>query len=414
MLKHLSEHINQYKLLHPNQSGFRKNHSCQTALTNLVEQFYSNIKDKKLSGVIFADFAKAFDVIDHSLLVRKLKHYNISQGFLNMIDSFLRNRQQMVSLNTSDSTFQWQKFGVPQGSILGPLLFSLYINDLPLSITSSLCEMFADDTSLHTSDNDLVSLANKLQLTLNELTLWTKQNHMALNPSKTKCMLITTPKKRATLPNSLPPIFIENNIIEEVNSHTVLGITIQRDLCWSMCIDNLSKNISNKVTQLNKIKHFLNLHTRKIFFYSYIQSAIDYISILWDEAPQNSLTPLFRTFKRAIKQILLKSSSLTINDYKSLNILPLKQKLELNKAVMMHKIVNMIAPKALIDKCPKNTNRLIHNDRDICSKPRVKMFMKSLHYSGGKLWNSLPTYLQQTKQLSTFKLKYKKYIYTKL
>ena len=97
--------------------------------------------------------------------------------------------------------------------------------------------MFADDTSLHTSDDDLIPLANKLQLTLNELTLWTKQNHMALNPTKTKCMLITTPQKRATLRNSLPPLSIENNIIEEVNSHTVLGITIQRDLCWTMYID---------------------------------------------------------------------------------------------------------------------------------------------------------------------------------
>ena len=274
--------------------------------------------------------------------------------------------------------------------------------------------MFADDTSLHTSDNDLLPLANRLQQTLDELTLWTRQNHMALNPSKTKCMLITTPQKRATLLTSLPPIFIENNVIEEVNSHTVLGITIQRDLCWTMYIDNPSKNVSNKVTQLNKIKHFLNLHTRTIFFYSYIQSTIDYISILWDEASQNSLTPLFRTFKRAIKQILLKSSSLTTDDYKSLNILPIKQKLKLNKAVMMHKIVNMIAPKSLRDKCPKNTNRLIHNDRDICPKPRVEIFMKSLHYSGGTLWNSLPTYLQQTKQLSTFKTRYKKYLFAQL
>lgn len=135
----------------------------------MIEQFYSNIKGEKLTGAIFADFARAFDVINHKLLIRKLKHYNISCNFQTMIKSFLSNRTQQVTLSTVTSSFLPQNFGVPQGSILGPLLFSLYINDLPLSISHSLCEMFADDTSLQTSDSNLTHLAKKLQQTVDEL-----------------------------------------------------------------------------------------------------------------------------------------------------------------------------------------------------------------------------------------------------
>ena len=414
ILKYLSHHISKYDLLHPNQSGFRANHSCHTALTNMIEHFYSNIKNEKLTGVIFADFAKAFDVINHKLLLRKLKHYNISKNFQDIIKSFLSDRTQQVTLSTMTSTFLPQNFGVPQGSILGPLLFSLYINDLPLSISHSLCEMFADDTSLQTSDDNLTNLAKKLQQTVDELTTWTEKNHMALNPSKTKCMLITTSQKRATLKKSLSTIYLKDNIIQEVDSHTVLGITIQKDLCWTIYIDKLSKIAASKLTQLNKIKHFLNLHTRKIFFHSYIQSIIDYTSTLWDEAPACTLTQLFRTYKRAVKQILLKSSSLTPNDYTSLDILPLKLKLKLNKATLMHKIVNKVAPKTLIEKCPKNNKPNYHNELDICSNPRVSIYKKSLHYSGGTLWNSLPKYLRETKQLTAFKSAYKNILLTQI
>ena len=173
--------------------------------------------------------------------------------------------------------------------------------------------MFADDTSIHTSDKDIFPLANKMQQTLNEVHKWTEKNHMALNPTKTKCMLVTIPQKRCKLTQPMPQLYINSNIIEEVETHTVLGISIPNDLNWTNYIDELSRRVSNKVTQLNKIKHFLNLHTRKIFFYSYIQSIIDYNSTIWDGASNEALKPLFRTHKRAIKQILLKSSNIIKN-----------------------------------------------------------------------------------------------------
>ena len=135
-------------LLHPSQSGFRKKHSCQTALTSLVEQWLSNINNDEFNGVIFVDFKKAFDVNDHNLLLRKLALYGMSDCVIDIFSSYLSNRQQCVSVDTHTSSLSTLMYGIPQGSVLGPILFSLYINDSPLCI-KAFCEQFADDTSMH-------------------------------------------------------------------------------------------------------------------------------------------------------------------------------------------------------------------------------------------------------------------------
>ena len=169
-------------------------HSC-TALTTLVDIFYKNINKNEFTGVLFVDFAKAFDVIDHDLLLRKLTLYGLSNDTLHLISSFLSNREQLVCINTIKSDFLPVKYGIPQGSVLGPLLFSLYINDLPLFI-KALCELFADDTTIHSSHSNLNNLLLSLQESINNLFSsmdWTKsyvaklvQNEIHDHNNKTK------------------------------------------------------------------------------------------------------------------------------------------------------------------------------------------------------------------------------------
>ena len=171
--KHLLLHLNSYNLLHPCQSGFRKKHLCQTALTSLVEQWLTNINNNEFNGAIFVDFKKAFDVIDHVLLLRKLSFYGMSDTALKLFQSYLTNRQQCVTVGAKTSPLSTLKFGVPQGSVLGPILFSLYINDLPLYI-ETLCELFADDTSLHSHHTNLDALTDSLQHSIDNLIDWTE------------------------------------------------------------------------------------------------------------------------------------------------------------------------------------------------------------------------------------------------
>lgn len=408
--KHIILHIDKYDLLHSSQSGFRGNHSCHTALINLVDHWLSNINNNMLTGVVFIDFAKAFDVIDHRLLLRKLSLYNLSPSVLSLIASFLTNRQQLVSIGTKKSSILNQKFGVPQGSVLGPLFFSLYINDLPLVI-KALCELFADDTTVHSSSKNLISLSKVLQENINSLINWTKLNHMALNSRKTKCMMLTTRQKRQLLDINLPSIYVNRDKIEEVDSHKILGITLDNNLTWSNHISLLSKRVAQKIFQLTKIKHFLDLNARKHFFHAHIQSIIDYASTLYDNASENALKPLIRMHKRALKQIILKSTSLSLQDYKKLEILPLHLKLELNKAVTMYKILNGFAPPPLIKRFPQNYKR--HTHKLVIDRPRLDLFKSSLHYSGGTLWNRLPPSVKTKKTLGSFKKGLKLYLFDK-
>ena len=144
----------------------------------MVDNLLSNINLNEFTGILFVNFAKAFDVIDHSLLLRKLELYRLPPMFLTLMSSFLSNRKQLVCISNSSSNFQPMKYSVPQGSVLGPLLLLLYINDLPCFV-QCLCEMFADDTSLQSHDSDTSKLSTKLQHSIDILVTWSELNLMA-------------------------------------------------------------------------------------------------------------------------------------------------------------------------------------------------------------------------------------------
>ena len=406
--KHILNHFNQYNLFHPNQSGFRANHSCHTALTNLIDQWLTNINNNKITGVIFVDFAKAFDVIDHSLLLRKLQVYGSSDNTLKLMSSFLSERKQVVSNKGDVSTLLPNNFGVPQGSVIGPLLFSIYINDLPLSVNTQ-CELFADDTTIHTCHSHLNEVTSALQESIHQLLEWSEQNHMNLHPQKTKYLTITTRQKRQNLPASSPAIFINNDLIEEVDHHKMLGLTIDNNLSWMHHISILCKKISKCVYQLSRMKHFLDLNSRKIFFNAYIMSHMNYASTIWDSASANILKPLFSLHRRALKLVLLKPSSLTLSDYKALDILPLKSKLKYNKAVFVFKIMSGFAPPSLQNRFVTNCSH--HTRRILVPLPRIDLYKSSLTYSGGCLWNEISkTQLCNTSSQPVFKKSYHKHL----
>ena len=152
--KHLFAYLNKYKILHTSQSGFRKNHSCNTALINLIDRWLKNIDKGEINGAVFFDLRKAFDVVDHNLLIRKLAAYKFSEKSLRWIKTYITNRKQCIVDNSLTSSMQTVKSGVPQGSVLGPVLFLLFVNDMPLFITEAYVDIYADDTTVHTSSKD--------------------------------------------------------------------------------------------------------------------------------------------------------------------------------------------------------------------------------------------------------------------
>jgi hypothetical protein len=410
--KHIQKSLYSYlvknNLIHEDQSGFRENHSCHTSLIQLVDNLHCSINENEFSGLIFIDFQKAFDIINHSLLLRKLEIFQLTPECISLISSFLSDRKQLVMVNNQISQFMPIKYGIPQGSILGPILFSVYVNDLPC-FTKGKCEMFADDTSCHSSDPDPCKLTYKLQDNIQRIIDWTQLNHMSLNSQKTKCMYVCARQKMKC---NFKPLFIGKNKIEEVQSHKTLGVFIDRDLSWTDHITFLIKRLSTKIFQLAKIKHFLDVHSRKLFFCAHILPIIDYASTLWDNSSDSNLKLIQRMHKRALKLVLLKSSSLTIQDYKQLNVLPLQKRLFFNKAMCMHNVIYGNAPKKISDTFKTNQHR--HNHTLSLPRPRTNIYKSSFLYSGGNLWNNLPTIVKYTTNKNTFKKKMKTFLLNSL
>ena len=193
---------------------------------------------------------------------------------------------------------------------------------------------------------------------------------MSLNSYKTKYMTITTRQKRQNI-SSRMPLYIGNEKIVEVATHKVLGVTIDNNLSWTNHVNELTKHVPQKLYQLAKIKHFLNANARKQFVYAHIQPIIDYASTLWDPASANTLKPLVSIHKRALKLTLLKSTSLTTHDYKLLDVLPQKLKLEFNKGIIMHKIVSGYALSNL--KLNFHSNQKRHSHKLVVPRPRLDL-----------------------------------------
>ena len=190
--KHLMNYLNKYNLIHKSQSGFRQKHSCQTALVKLIDQWMSCIDKGDLVGSLFIDFRKAFDVVDHEILMKKLKLYKLSETSLSWFSSYLSERKQAVYNGQDHSEFIQIKSGVPQGSILGPTLFLLFLNDLPLFTKFCFCDFYADDATFHTHSDNLETIEHSLQTDGNIAKTWGKENKMHIYYVKTTCMIAGT------------------------------------------------------------------------------------------------------------------------------------------------------------------------------------------------------------------------------
>lgn len=203
------EYLNSKKLLYNLQSGFRRGFSCETALAQMLDVWYQNIEHGDINGVVFLDLRKAFDLVDHNILLHKMKLYQCCDTTLSWFQSYLCGRTQKVSIQGHLSESNDIICGVPQGSILGPLLFSIFINDLPLRMEHSSLSMYADDSTLNATGKLVSEIETKLNLDLDNVSSWCNENRMVTNVDKTKAMIITTRQKYRFLDKTDLELFLQ-------------------------------------------------------------------------------------------------------------------------------------------------------------------------------------------------------------
>ena len=410
--KHLMSFLKNHNLLHEKQSGFREGHSTESALILMIDSWLKAINDGKFVGCLMVDFRKAFDLVDHNLLLQKLKLYKCDESSLSWFNSYLSNRTQRVSMKNKCSGSQHVSFGVPQGSILGPLLFLIFINDLPLTlkhlVTST--DLYADDTTIYDIQSNIQTLQQNLQNLLILLNKWCRENGTVINTDKTKVMLITSRQKRYNLHNDNLILNSSGVDLKLSCNEKILGVQIEENLIWNSHFQYISKKIASSLWLLSQIKSFLSVDDKLLFYNAYIRPHLEYCSVIWGNSTTFNIQKVTKLQRRACKLILMSEYTNLEEACNRLNILSFDESVFLNKAKIMYKIANNIAPAYLINlfQMRNSSDDTISNLRSVANrnflipKPKLNLFKNSLSYSGAIIWNSIPLEIKDSNSLDIF------------
>lgn len=258
-------YINENNLLSPHQSGYRPKHSTKTVILKVVDDIGIMLDKGNSAILMLLDFSKAFDTISHGILCRKLQHnFGFSCDAVLLIKSYLSNRFQAVHVNNEYSELTSVSSGVPQGSILGPILFSLYVNDLPNVLKYCKIEIFADDVQLYYefTSSDAENITNNINADLKNVFNWTMKHNLRLNVNKTHALFITANNTNV----SKPVIVINGNVIEYVQSATSLGYTIQSSLDWDPFVQQQCGKVYGKLRSQQLQTYFLSTEMKLSLF----------------------------------------------------------------------------------------------------------------------------------------------------
>ena len=276
----LISYINENNILTNSQFGFRKSHSTTTSLLKSTNKWLLNIDKGLINGVLFLDPRKAFDTVDHKILIDKLKLYGITGNTLNWFISYLDKRYQTCKVNNVRSSRKLIECGVPQGSNLGPFLFLLYVNDLPNCIDQTEPSMFADDTNISTSAGSVEKLETQLNIDLDKIYRWLVANRLTLNVSKTEYMIIGSRHNLRKIDKD-PVIKIGSETVKRVHTSKSLGVIIDDKLKWEDQIDSISKKVSRGIGAIKLIKPYVPKKCLSQVYNALVQPYFDYCSLVW-------------------------------------------------------------------------------------------------------------------------------------
>lgn len=378
LYKYMNEHF--HKLM----SGFRKKHGCKDIMSKLTEDWRKALDNKNNIGVIAIDLSKAFDCMPHGLLLAKLYHYGIDVSTCELIKSYLCNRKQRVKMGSSYSPWVTANKGVPQGSILGPLLFNIFINDLLLLDMESTVYNYADDNTIVCIDKDMSVIKEKLQGDAMKAIAWFKDNMMKANPEKFQIMFLGRGTK-----NKNEYISLNDTKIYTTDSINILGLELDENLNFTKCIQSICSKVSKQINALIRIKNDLDMDSRKTIYNSYVVSNINYCCTVWMFTGRSNLRNLNKVNERALRMVYNDYSS----DYKTLlckhDNLDVYQMCLKALALEMFKIQNNLSPIYLKDLFVQNNPAYLFRDTNtyILPKFKTKRFgYHSMSYIGSKLW----------------------------
>ena len=386
--------------MHASISAYRKGYSCQHVLLQMTELWRQSLDEGKNVASIAMDLSKAFDSMPHGLLLAKLHAYGFSLNACKLVTSYLRNRRQRVKANGAISDWQCINIGVPQGSVLGPLLFNIFINDLFFIPLSGQVFNYADDNTLSNSNVDITKLYDSMLNDSSATLAWFDDNALLANPGKFQALVLG--KQR----NELRIFVLQGHSIDILPEMKVLGVCLDSQLNFNSHISSICKKASQQLNALRRISKFLSKRNRLLIYKSFMRSTFDYCPIVWIFCGKTNSYKLEKLQERAFRVIYQDTTSSYEGLLQNAGLLPLR----------LYRIRCLLIEvfKCIHGNCPEYLNNLfevkrtVYDMRSNCQLVQkrfnsMKYGFRSFQYYGSKVWNSLPLDIKCLTDFNLFK-----------
>ena len=399
IVSQVMNHFDEQQILADCQHGFRERRSCETQLINLTQELHQNLEDREQVDMVVLDFSKAFDKVPHRRLMKKLWNYGVRGSTHQWIQSFLIGRQQRVIVDGETSDWVPVESGVPQGTVLGPILFLTYINDLPKSVTSKV-RLFADDCVMYrtVANEDDCSL---LQEDLRNLEEWEKRWCMSFNPDKCNTISITRKRNRINHQYTL-----HSKTLENVDSATYLGVELSNDLTWSKHINKTTMKANRKLAFIRRNIRINNTKVKETAYKGLVRPNLEYSATIWDPHQKKYINQLEMVQRRAARFVMGRyhnTSSVTemMDTLKWESLADRRRKARLTMFLKIQlSLVAVILPTLLV-RPPRPRPGYPHHF--LIPPCRTDAFKHSFFPRTIKQWNALPSTIACQVSLPSFK-----------
>ena len=387
------------------QSGFIPGCWTVCQLIEIYNTFCKAVSDGKEIRVVFLDISRAFDRVWHRGLLKKLESIGVRGPLLKWIEHYLKDRQQRVCINGQFSDWSYILSGVPQGSVLGPLLFLIFINDLTHVIDHTNMRLFADDTCLFITVDNRITASNDINDDLRAIQNWSDEWLVTFSAPKTKSMVVS--RKRDAHLN--PPLSFDNSVVDEVSNHKHLGIVLSNDLGWANHIDEICTKAMRRLDVIQSFKFKLDRNALERFYMSFVLPIMEYGDVVWAGSPDCDLEKLDKVHIRAMRIITGATERSNINSmYEDLGWVSLSRRRLIHRLTLFYKITNNMTPQYLADIVPPTVgDRQIYNLRSRDNITQIhaqkQRYTKSFFPATIREWNSLPMEIRNSPTLCTFK-----------
>lgn len=404
----LLKFIEENKILSKYQSGFREGYSCETAFQFLLNKWKSAIDNDMAVNVVFLDLKRAFETVDRERLLLKLRKYGFRGNVLLWLENYLNDRKQMVKCKEIVSSAKEINLGVPQGSVLGPLLFILYINDVELTLEKCNIHMFADDTIVYIEGRDLRNNVEIINKELNDVNDWLRLNRLKLNANKTKAIIISNEVQYRLFKQTNLKIEIDHQEIEVVDQFKYLGFIVDRQLKFKEHIDYICKKISKKLGILYRCSSFISLKTRLTIYNSIVLPHFIYSASIISMATQGELNRLQVLQNRGMRTILQCNRYAHVdNMLQKLNWIDIRKLVKVQVLTFIHKIRIGLHPDyfaELMMSCDDVHNHQTRNKNNFYLEAKnKKTTQNSIFFKGVREYNKLPNSIKGSITIAKFK-----------